>query len=256
MPFDDDLIHGPYGGLADPVEKLRQVTDYVDAILGFRKLHDLCVDYGIRIPFIMNLTASTVRGEHTRKVAIGSVEAALQTGCDAVAVHVNFSSRFESSMLEILGRVGEECDHAGMPLLAIMYPRSERAGAEDNYQALKAGDRESYSSLLAHCVRIAADLGADMIKTQYSGDPESFQPVVAAALGVPIIVAGGPKIVLQEALANARGAIDAGAAGVCFGRNTYNRTDASGFARQLSDIVHRGAMRPASPVVSATVSPS
>jgi len=240
IPFDDDLINGPFDGLVDPLGRVREVACHVDAVLGYRRLLDLYTNEGIALPFVMNLSASTVRHDHTRKVLVGTVEAALRSGCDAVAVHVNLSSMFESSMLAALGAVGEECDQAGMPLAAIMYPRREHDGQDDNYTALKERGDNAYVELVRHCVRIGVELGADLVKTQYTGNAETFSSVVTAAMGVPVVIAGGPKISLGQALLNAYGAVQAGAAGVCFGRNSYNRSDPAEFLRLLSSVVHDG----------------
>ncbi|MFE7134002.1 fructose-bisphosphate aldolase [Streptomyces sp. NPDC057638] len=241
VPFDDDLINGPYAGLADPVTRVREVAlGGADAVLGFPRLLARYTERGVRVPFVANLTASTVLGAHTRKVVVGSVERAVREGCDGVAVHVNVSDRHEPEMLAALGAVAEGCERWGMPLLAIMYPRRARDGVDDNYLDLKADDRAHYVDLVRHCVRIAAELGADVVKTQYTGDPESFASVITASMGVPLIVAGGPRTPVREALGNAHGAVTAGAAGVCFGRQTYNRTDITGFVRMLCSVVHEG----------------
>lgn len=242
VPFDDALINGPYGGLVDTVARTREViAGGVDAVMGFRALHDLCAAAGLFVPFIANLTASTVLGTHTRKVVVGSVEAALRAGCDGVAVHVNVSDRHEGEMLGILGTVGEECQRWGLPLLAIMYPRrTDGDGQDENYLARRRADRAGYADLVRHAVRVAVELGADIVKTQYTGDPESFSTVVAASMGVPVVVAGGPRTTIREALDNAYGAVSAGAAGVCFGRQTYHRTDVTGFVRKLCLVVRDG----------------
>ncbi|MFG1602679.1 hypothetical protein [Actinoplanes sp. NPDC049265] len=240
VPFDDDLINGPFDGLADPLDRLRRCAANIDAVLGYRRLFDRYTSEGIALPFVLNLTGSTVLRDHTRKVLVGTVDAALRAGCDAVAVHVNLSSVHESTMLAGLAKIGEDCDRLGMPLAAIMYPRRETDGADDNYLSLKRRDITSYARLVQHCVRVGVELGADLVKTQYTGDPDSFGTVISTAMGVPVIVAGGPKVSTEQALRNAHGAIAAGAAGVCFGRNTYNRTDTAAFVQQLAKVVHSG----------------
>lgn len=242
VPFDDALINGPRQGLRDTLRRVREVeAEGANGIMGYRGLLTACTGQGIRLPFVANLTASTVLRDHTRKAAVGSVEAALRAGCDGVAVHVNVSARDEADMLSRLGQVGEACDRWGMPLLAIMYPRRDWDGGEDdNYLDMKARDRGEFAALVAHCVRVAVELGADVVKTQYTGDAESFASVVRIALGVPVVIAGGPRVSVAEALDNARGAVAAGAAGVCFGRNTYNRSDVGAFVRSLVAIVHHG----------------
>jgi len=77
-------------------------------------------------------------------------------------------------MLRAMGEVVRECEASGMPLLAIMYPRSESSAGDNNYDDLKRDDPKQYSQLVAHAARVAADLGADIIKTKYTGDPKRF----------------------------------------------------------------------------------
>jgi DhnA family fructose-bisphosphate aldolase class Ia len=243
VPFDDALINGPSQGLRDTLQRVREVESAgADGIMGFRGLLSAYAGLGVRLPFVANLTASTVLGEHTRKAVVGTVESAVRAGCDGVAVHVNVSARHEAEMVATLANAGEACDRWDMPMLAIMYPRRDRDGADDNYLELKTRDRQAYAELVAHSVRIAVELGADMVKTQYTGDAESFASVVAVGLGVPIVIAGGPRVPIDEALGNAHGAVKAGAAGVCFGRNCYNRSDVARFVRMLVGVVHQGRL--------------
>jgi DhnA family fructose-bisphosphate aldolase class Ia len=244
VPFDDAAISGPDQGLRDTLARLREIESTgVDAIMGFRGLLAAYTRDGGRLPFVLNLTASTVLGDHTRKTQVGTVESAAAAGCDAVAVHVNMSAEHEAEMLALLASVARDCDRWGMPLFAITYPRRRRDGIDDNYLDLKYRDRLAYARLIAHSVRIAVELGADVVKTHYTGDAESFAPVVSTALGVPIIVAGGPLLPGDEVLDHTYGAMAAGAAGVCFGRNTYNRTDVASFVRMLVGVVRHG-LRP------------
>lgn len=238
VPFDDALINGPNGGLQNPTQRMREIMEGgANAVLGFPGLLRSYAHLYPGLPFIYNITASTTLGAHTRKAVVGSVLHALRSGADAVAVHVNISDSAEPEMLRALGQAGEECEEFGMPLMAIMYPRSSTRGRDDNYLDLKAADRTRYACLVRHAVRVGVELGADIVKTQYTGDPESFSTVVGACLGVPVVVAGGPHTSVATALKNAREAMDAGAAGVCFGRQTYDRESIGDFLRMLRDIV-------------------
>ena len=69
---------------------------------------------------------------------------------------------------------------------------------------IKSDNAEEYAKLIAHACRIGVELGADLIKTQYSGDPESFQTVVRAANGIPVVIAGGPLVERSLAIQRAR----------------------------------------------------
>jgi DhnA family fructose-bisphosphate aldolase class Ia len=241
VPVDDSLIFGPVAGLGHIHTKLRDILrDPPEAVLAFLGLFRTQVEQMSRIGWIVNLTASTSRSQHTRKVLVGTVEQAAQLGVDAVAVHVNITSKYEPEMIRTLGSVAEACEARGMPLLAIMYPRSESNSGDDNYDELKQKDRKQYAELVAHSARVAVDLGADIIKTQYTGDSDSFRTVVEACKPIPIIVAGGPLVETRTMLENAYGAISAGGAGISFGRNVFSRQNSQPFVTALKAIVHEG----------------
>jgi fructose-bisphosphate aldolase/2-amino-3,7-dideoxy-D-threo-hept-6-ulosonate synthase len=241
VPVDDSLIFGPAGGLEQMDSKIERIlADPPEAILAFPGLFRSRVDMLSRVGGIVNLTASTTRSAHTRKVQVGTVYQAAQLGLDAVAVHVNLTSSYEFELLKILGIVSQECESYGMPLLAIMYPRAEGVGGDNNYDELQRTDRKSYAQLVAHSARVGADLGATLIKTKYTGDPESFRFVVEACNPVPVVVAGGPALPPFAMLKMAYEVISAGGAGVSFGRNVFSRLDPQPYVVALKSIVHKG----------------
>jgi DhnA family fructose-bisphosphate aldolase class Ia len=170
---------------------------------------------------------------------VSSVARAVQLGADAVAVHVNVGSKYQGEMLQIAGEVVAEAAQFGMPVLGIMYPRAEGLNADDNYDSLKEQRPEEYARLVRHAVRIGVELGVDFLKTHYTGDRVSFAGVIDSALGVPVVISGGPLRNEEDTLTMAEDAISAGAAGISFGRTVFGREDPSAFLAQLSAVVHR-----------------
>lgn len=241
VPLDDNLISGPCTGVNNWKEKLHQIElAHPSAVLAYPGTLFQMEDSSISQ--ILNLTASTIRRSHTNKILVNSLEFALKMDADAVAVHVNISSKHESEMLEILGRVSEKCDEYGMPLLAIVYPRSEvmREGGgifDNDYQQLKIEDNEKYTELVSHCVRIAFEMGADIIKTQYTGNKESFKKVIQSANGCPVIIAGGGIVNIETLYMMVDDAMAVGASGVSIGRNVFGRYDSASTIASIKDIV-------------------
>jgi fructose-bisphosphate aldolase, class I len=99
--------------------------------------------------------------------------------------------------------------------------------------------------LLAFGARVAAELGADAIKTAYTGDPETMRQVVAGC-PVPVLVLGGvrsssPEVVLEAT----RGAIESGARGVVYGRNVWQADDPVMMCGLLREVIHRPVAVPA-----------
>jgi DhnA family fructose-bisphosphate aldolase class Ia len=239
VPVDDALIFGPCDGLERPEKKVADIADAApDATLAFIGLFQRSSEAVHKIPGILNLTASTQRATHTSKVQVGTVEQAVQLGMDGVAVHVNVTSRYEGEMLRILGRAGSECARFGMPLLGIIYPRREGPNGDDNFDELRQADPDGYATLVAHCARIGVDLGADIIKTKYTGRGDTFQKVISASGNVPVVVAGGPMVEPRAALQIAFDVVSAGGAGVSFGRNVFGRSDPKPMIAALKRIVH------------------
>lgn len=245
VPFDDNLISGITTTDISYAEKIRTVVQSKpDAILAYKGTCGLICDNSISR--IVNISASTVNSKHTNKVLVSSVKEALTLGADAVAVHINVSSRYESEMLSQLGRVSEICDEYGMPLLALAYPRKEHtdesgAVSDDNYLLLKNSNPDEYTELVCKCVKIAFELGADIIKTQYTGSEDSFRKVVEAANGVPVVIAGGAYMNVDDLFAMVYDATRAGAAGVSIGRNVFNREDGDRIVLAIKKVLFDGS---------------
>lgn len=240
IPLDDGLIDGPESGLSDFEQIISEITDSkADAILGFKSIPKYYYKKLNNCGIILNLTASTSNSTHTKKTLIGSVENAIRYGVDAVAVHVNISSKYENEMLHNLGIISDRCDKWKMPLVGLMYPRREdETGRDCNYCDLKKTNPREYAKLIRHAVKIGVDLGVDVIKTQYTGTPDTFQTVIQACQEVPVIIAGGPKSSIEAILKDIHGAIAAGARGCCIGRNAFNRKNTKQFIDAIFDIVH------------------
>src|SRR5262249_21372842 len=143
-------------------------------------------------------------------------------------------SPFEADGIRELARLAGKADDLGLPLVAIAYPRGRDAdGEDDNYLTLRERDEEAFARLVVHCVRLAVELGASAVKTVYTGSAQSFATVVSAAMGLPVVIAGGPLVEEGEAIAKAQAAIRAGAAGVAYGRQVFERNQPGPFVQKL-----------------------
>jgi fructose-bisphosphate aldolase/2-amino-3,7-dideoxy-D-threo-hept-6-ulosonate synthase len=161
----------------------------------------------------------------TRRLA--SVGDALRLGVDAIIAMGYVGTQSEGEVLENLGMFSRECEESGVPLFAEMIPvQGEKI--RDPYDA----------DVVGLAARIGAEMGADVIKTHYSGSEQTFRNVVQGC-PVPIIVAGGPKMKSEEQLLKmVKGALNAGAVGVAFGRNIWQHRDPAGMTRTIVEIVH------------------
>jgi class I fructose-bisphosphate aldolase len=96
-------------------------------------------------------------------------------------------------------------------------------------------------AIVAHCARAGMELGADVVKVPYTGDPDSFAKVVQACR-VPVVIAGGPKApTTRDFLRMVHDSVQAGGAGLSVGRNVFQHKDPARLLRALGSIVHQGA---------------
>jgi fructose-bisphosphate aldolase/2-amino-3,7-dideoxy-D-threo-hept-6-ulosonate synthase len=231
VPMDHGVTSGPIYGLTDMRNAVNGVAEGgANAVL----LHKGIVTaghrgYGKDIGLIIHLSASTSLGpDPLNKVVIAQVEEAVRLGADAVSMHVNVGAETEAGMLEALGMMTMICEEWSMPLLAMMYPRGKKVKNEHDPELVK------------HAARVGAELGADVIKTNYTGDPDSFKELIRGC-PVPVIIAGGPKANTDaEVLKMVEDAIAAGASGVSIGRNVFQHKNPANMTRAMSKVVHEG----------------
>ncbi|MEA2034351.1 MAG: 2-amino-3,7-dideoxy-D-threo-hept-6-ulosonate synthase [Euryarchaeota archaeon] len=230
VPMDHGVTTGPIAGLRDLEQSVNLVADGgANAVLGHMglALHGYRKG-GVDIGLILHLSASTSLGpDPNDKVIVNTVTNALKMGADGVSVHINIGADNEARMLEDLGMVAVECIEWGMPLLAMMYPRGRKIEDESSVEAV------------CHAVRVASELGADIVKTVYTGDPDSFREVTRGC-HVPVVIAGGSKGDDLSTLRMIEGAMEAGAAGVSIGRNAFQHVTPDKFVYATAMIVHEG----------------
>ncbi|PWR74763.1 2-amino-3,7-dideoxy-D-threo-hept-6-ulosonate synthase [Methanospirillum stamsii] len=230
VPMDHGVTLGPIAGLVELPDAVNSVAEGgANAVLG----HVGLALHGHRqrghdVGLILHLSASTAIGpDPNEKVLINSVTNALKMGADAVSMHVNIGADSEAQMLADLGHVSIECMEWGVPLLAMMYPRGRN---------IKDEHAVEHVSLAA---RVAAELGADLVKTNYTGDPDTFREVTKGC-PVPVVVAGGSKTDDLTTLELIEGSMEGGAAGLSIGRNAFQHENPAAFVRACAKIVHEG----------------
>lgn len=161
-----------------------------------------------------------------------TVEDAVRLGADAVLAYLylgpGVNTDLEARNLEWLGNIERDCDRFGIPFVieAHLSPMAEEKQRRD-------------PAYLTLPVRAAAEIGADLIKTEYTGDVNSFREVVKSC-PIPVTSLGGPKMATDsEVLGAVKGAMEAGAAGVTFGRNVWQHKNPAGMLNAIKAIVHR-----------------
>ncbi len=159
---------------------------------------------------------------------IGSVEEALRIGADAVVVYVALAGDNEPDMIRYASAVAEACDTMGMPFIAeAEYPNA--------YQSLDDMGTTYGAEYLVRNARLCAELGADIVKVNWSGDAKSFGDIIRATRK-PVVLAGGGRIGDPELLTRMEQAHQVGAIGCSVGRNIFQHENPEAMTRAICRI--------------------
>lgn len=239
VAFDHALVLGPIPGTINPSRQIaRFIEGGADALLlnlgMMRHLAEAAPGENLpgliaRLDWTTALgTANQVPRGAFRSCLVARPEDALRHGADAAIVFLVVGSGdpdFDRSEIQRVAKVSRECEQLGLPLIVESVARGP---AVQNPQ-----DPEW---LLLH-TRIAAELGADVIKTEYTGDPESMRRVIDSC-PIPILVLGGSRTGSDAEILNVVGGImRAGAAGVFFGRNVFQAKNIPGLMKRIHAVL-------------------
>jgi fructose-bisphosphate aldolase/2-amino-3,7-dideoxy-D-threo-hept-6-ulosonate synthase len=175
------------------------------------------------------LSGSANPGSSPTIAAVADVDEALRAGADAVVLYVALGGDDEEGMIERLAEVGAACDELGMPFIAEAEWPSAYSSLDDV--------AELGTDYLLRSVRLCAELGADVIKTNWPGTEEEFGSLVAAATGLPVVLAGGSRLPDEELLARQEAAMRAGAVGCSVGRNIFMHERPEAMTRALKRVI-------------------
>ena len=232
IALDHESYAGPMVGLADPLKVLEVAAkggaDAVIVTPGTLLKHYKSIAGKLGVILRIDGGHTSLHPNPTpRSALIYTVKGAVHLGADAVVMMAYIGTEYETESLRTLGYVASECQECGMPLIAETFPTGEFSGKERLAEFVKLS------------ARVGSAMGADLIKTFYTGSAESFKEVVSGCL-TPVVVAGGSRMKTEkDALEVARGAVDAGANGVAFGRNVWQSCNPLGMVKALVDIVHK-----------------
>lgn len=227
VPMDHGTSIGPVDGVERPGETAEAVVrGGASSVVVHKGLVPTVAPRIGEAGLWVHVSASTsLNPDPDDKRVVASAGEAARLGADGVSAHVNVGSPEESRQVEDLGALTRAADDLGLPTLAMMYPRGP--DVDDPHDV----------DNVAHVARLGAELGADVVKVPYTGDPETFR-TVAEGCPAPVLISGGPKVEDDEAvLREVQASLQAGGAGVSIGRNTWQRDDPAAFAAALAELV-------------------
>jgi class I fructose-bisphosphate aldolase len=239
LPYDQGLEHGPRDFFPNPaasdpryIVKLAVEGGFNGIAVQVGNAEKFYWDYAGEVPLILKLNGRTEIPPATapRSPLNGSVQDAIRLGADAVGYTLYVGSEQQEADFEVFAAVRRDAKHFGMPLIVWSYPRGSSVDAKGGKESLYQID---YAS------RTAAELGADIVKLNFprpnltEGVPKPYaepvteqqavNQVVRSAVRTPVLLSGGEKGGDEEVLDKARMAMEAGALGVIFGRNIWQR---------------------------------
>jgi DhnA family fructose-bisphosphate aldolase class Ia len=181
------------------------------------------------LALLLSASANPEKGQ-PQVIQIADVEEAARLGADAVVLFTALAGETEAGMIRTLAGVGKECATLGIPFIA-------EAEFPTTYASVK-DLRDQYGfEYLRRNVRLCGELGADIIKTNWPGDEDSFGKLVEAANTIPVVLAGGSRLDDKELLDRMESAMSAGAIGCSVGRNIFMHKSPEAITRALSRVI-------------------
>lgn len=221
LAVDHGYFLGPTERLEDARKTIAPLLPYADSLMLTRGILRNCVPAERDMPIVLRVSGGTsIIGEDLSKETITtSIEEAIKLNVSCLALSIFVGSKYEHQTLASLGKLVDEGEKYGIPVLAVTAVGKEM-GRDTRYLGLAC--------------RVAAELGAHIVKTYYC---EDFERVVESC-PVPLVVAGGKKLPEMDALKLANDSVTHGAAGVDMGRNIWQSDYPVPMIKAVKAIVH------------------
>ncbi|WP_018921982.1 class I fructose-bisphosphate aldolase [Salsuginibacillus kocurii] len=229
VAVDQAMARGMFDELM-PIE--RKVSEIIeggpDAITMHKGLAHSCFqEHATKTSFILKCsTFSPWQPNYDTWVA--DAEEAMQLGADAVSMGCIVGGDDQPEQLRNLGLISSQAFKYGLPLIAHIYPRGNQIPTEE----------KDHWRHVAYAVRTGAELGVDIVKTKYTGDPETFSRVVDSSPAKVVVAGGDIGDQPEDYFKMTRDVIDAGGTGITFGRFVWNTNDPTSIVKALKYIIH------------------
>jgi len=223
LAVDHGYFQGPTTGLRDLKKTVAPLISYADCLFITRGMVRNAIDPGSHVAICLRVSGGpSILGDLSNEDITTSMEEAIRLNASGVGMSIFVGAANEDRTIANLGRLVNEAERYGMPVLAVTAVGKEM-GRDARFLGLAC--------------RMAAEIGAHFVKTYYC---EDFYKVVEGC-PVPIVMAGGKKIPERDALQMTFNAIAEGASGVDMGRNIFQSNNPIGMMKAIRAIVHKGA---------------
>lgn len=223
LPIDHGYFQGPTTKLEHPGETIKPILPYCDALFVTRGVLRACIEPALNVPVILRVSGGTsmVGKDLANEGLTTSIKDAVRLNVSAVGMSIFVGSDYEHQTLLNLGRLVDEAEEYGIPVMAVTAVGRELEKRDARYLALAC--------------RIAAEIGAKVVKTYWC---ENFEKVVDGC-PVPIVIAGGPKVDSErEVFEFIHDGMQKGAIGVNLGRNIWQHQHPVAMIKAIRHIIH------------------
>jgi len=223
LAVDHGFFQGPTTGLRDLKKTVTPLAPHADCLFITRGMLRTSIDPKSDVSICLRVSGGpSILGDLSNEDITTSIEEALRLNASGVGMSIFVGAKNEDRTIANLGRLVNEAERYGMPVLAVTAVGKEM-GRDARYLSLAC--------------RIAAEIGAHFVKTYYC---ENFHKIVEGC-PVPVVMAGGKKLPERDALQMTANAIREGASGVDMGRNIFQSDNPVGMIKAIRAIVHKGA---------------
>jgi putative autoinducer-2 (AI-2) aldolase len=226
LPIDHGYFQGPTRCLERPGETIRELLPYADGLFVTRGVLRSSIDPTTDTPIILRVSGGTsvVGKDLANEVITTSIEEIIRLNVAAVGISIFVGSDYEKETLQNLSMLVDECEDYGIPVMAVTAVGKELEKRTARFLGLSC--------------RIAAELGAKIVKTYYCA--EDFDKVTNGC-PVPVVIAGGPKCETElEVFDFVYDGMQKGAIGVNLGRNVWQNPHPAAMMRSLNGVIHDG----------------
>ncbi len=227
LPIDHGYFQGPTRYLENPSDTIKGLLPYTDGLFVTRGILRSSVPPDCEAPIILRVSGGTsiIGADLANEDIVASIDDIIRLNASAVGLSIFVGSEYEHQTLSNLSRLVNQCEPYGIPVMAVTAVGKEMEKRTYKYLAL--------------CCRIAAELGARIVKTYYC--TEGFEKVVEGC-PVPVVIAGGPKCETEmEVFEFVYDGIQKGAIGVNLGRNVWQNPHPVAIMRALHAIIHKSS---------------
>jgi len=224
LAIDHGYFLGPTRGLECPGPLVDTLAPYADTLMLTRGILRQTVNPGTATPIVLRVSGgnSVLEEDLSNETIITSVEEVIRLNAAGMALSIFVGSEHQHQTIANLAKLVDEGERYGIPVIAV---------------TAVGKDMVRDARYLALACRIAAEMGAHIVKTYYCDD---FEKVIGCT-PVPVVIAGGKKLPEREALEMTYNGITQGAAGVDMGRNIFQSDSPVGMIKAVRAIVHESA---------------